>query len=69
MSQCFRAKKKALGEVEDALMEHYAKVWDYAGEIMRSNYSNTMKMHVDWFDQQNKFFFKMYVCLDALKKG
>lgn len=57
MSQCFRAKKKALGEVEDALMEHYAKVWDYAGEIMRSNYSNTMKMHVDWSDQQNKFFF------------
>ncbi|KAM7477924.1 hypothetical protein LguiA_026137 [Lonicera macranthoides] len=32
-----RVKQKALGEVETSLKEHHGKVWDYTGEILRSN--------------------------------
>ena len=44
LSKCFRAKKKALGEVEESLVEHYGKVWDYSGEILRANLYSTIKL-------------------------
>lgn len=50
MSQCFRAKKRVFGEVEDSLIEHYAKVWDYVGELLRANPGSTVKINVNRFD-------------------
>ncbi|CAI9267739.1 unnamed protein product [Lactuca saligna] len=35
--QCHRARVRAREMIEGKLEEHYAKIWDYANEILRSN--------------------------------
>ena len=46
-NQCYRAKRKALGEVEGALKEVYAKLWDYAEELRMTNPGSTIMMQID----------------------
>ncbi|CAI9299451.1 unnamed protein product [Lactuca saligna] len=36
-SKCYRAKCRAMSLIEGRLSDHYAKVWDYGGELLRSN--------------------------------
>lgn len=65
-----RAKKMALGEVESTLVNHYAKVWDYAEEIKRADPETTVKVHVDRVDlSQPAYFKRFYCCFSATKKG
>ncbi|KAL4587378.1 hypothetical protein LXL04_000247 [Taraxacum kok-saghyz] len=37
LGQCYRAKQKALEIINGKLTEHYARIWDYGEEILRSN--------------------------------
>lgn len=62
--QCYRLKKMALGEVDNILKEHYSKLWDYAGELDRSNPDSTIIILPD-----NGVFLRMYVCFGAVKNG
>nr|KAJ0193117.1 hypothetical protein LSAT_V11C800413550 [Lactuca sativa] len=45
--QCHGARTKAREMIEGKLEEHYAKLWDYAAEILRSNPWSTCKVGVD----------------------
>lgn len=66
--QCYRAKKKALELVNGKLTEHYARIWDYGGEILRSNPGSTCKVCVD--EKNGKTYFEsFYVCFKAIKDG
>ena len=70
VSQCFRAKQMALGEVESSLIKHYAKLWNYGAEIKRSNFRSTVRFEIDRASLNHLNYFKrMYVCFDAVKKG
>lgn len=37
LSQCWRAKNKAIGEIEAVLKKHFSRLYDYAEEIEKSN--------------------------------
>ncbi|KAL5708733.1 hypothetical protein ACHQM5_019499 [Ranunculus cassubicifolius] len=69
-TKCYRTKKCALGNVEKILEEHYSKLWDYGAEIRRSNPMSTVKIQGERpnIDQQG-YFKRMYVCLDAVKRN
>ncbi|KAJ9542857.1 hypothetical protein OSB04_029363 [Centaurea solstitialis] len=69
LSQCARAKAKALGEVETSLIEHYGRLWEYAGEIRRSNPGSTARMSVEIGPYNKTYFQRFYVCFKALKDG
>ncbi|XP_076932372.1 uncharacterized protein LOC143597878 [Bidens hawaiensis] len=45
--QCTRAKLIANDEIEGGLKEHYARIWDYAHEILRSNPGSSVKVGVN----------------------
>ncbi|CAI9302392.1 unnamed protein product [Lactuca saligna] len=36
-SKCYRAKCRAMSLIQGRLSDHYAKVWDFGGELLRSN--------------------------------
>ncbi|CAI9295973.1 unnamed protein product [Lactuca saligna] len=67
--QCYRARTKAREMIEGKLEEHYAKVWDYAAEILRSNPGSTCKVGVDSNASGMNYFKRFYVCLKAFKDG
>ncbi|CAI9302433.1 unnamed protein product [Lactuca saligna] len=65
--QCHRARTKAREMIEGKLEEHYAKVWDYAAEFLRSNPWSTCKVGVDSNASGMNYFKRFYVCLKAFK--
>jgi len=70
LSVFHRAKKSALGELEKSLNDHYAKLWNYGTEILRSNPGSTVKITVDKPSPNGPVYFqRMYVCLHAVKEG
>ncbi|KAL5730820.1 hypothetical protein ACHQM5_003611 [Ranunculus cassubicifolius] len=69
-TKCYRAKRVALGNVDTILEEHYARLWDYAEECLRSNPGSTVKIqgHMPLPNQQG-YFKRFYVCFHGLKVG
>ncbi|KAL4571792.1 hypothetical protein LXL04_018557 [Taraxacum kok-saghyz] len=67
--QCYRAKKKAIEILSGKLSEHYARIWEYGGEIIRSNPGSTAKVVVDVKDNDTCVFQSFYVCFKAIKDG
>nr|KAJ0213488.1 hypothetical protein LSAT_V11C400185940 [Lactuca sativa] len=65
--QCHRARTKAREMIKGKLEEHYAKVWDYAAEILMSNPGSTCKVGVDSNASGLKYFKRFYVCLKVFK--
>ena len=68
LGQCHRGKGRAMHQIEGSLAEHYDRVWDYGGEIIRSNPGSTVKIIVEECDNGN-YFKGFYVCFKALKDG
>ncbi|XP_050106772.1 uncharacterized protein LOC126586117 isoform X1 [Malus sylvestris] len=64
INQCFRARTEALQVLRGSYDEQYAKIWEYCEEVRQTNVGSTMKVSVD-----PPFFKRLYVCLDACKKG
>ncbi|XP_023738192.1 uncharacterized protein LOC111886191 [Lactuca sativa] len=67
--QCHRARTKAREMIEGKLEEHYANLWDYAAEILRSNPGSTCKVRVDSNASGMNYFKRFYVFLKAFKDG
>ncbi|KAF9602703.1 hypothetical protein IFM89_030591 [Coptis chinensis] len=44
LNQCSRAKKFALGERDSVMIDHYAKVYDYAHELLTRNPGSTVRV-------------------------
>ncbi|CAI9297233.1 unnamed protein product [Lactuca saligna] len=61
-----RAKQWAKELIEGKLNEHYARIWDYAQELLRSNPVSTCKVGVTNNPDDNNYFKRFYICFKAL---
>ncbi|CAI9268268.1 unnamed protein product [Lactuca saligna] len=69
LSKCNRAKHKAMVMIEGKASDHYARIWDYAAEIQRSNPGSTVQVGVNLNPDGKHYFHRFYVCFHALKTG
>nr|KAJ0208753.1 hypothetical protein LSAT_V11C400198760 [Lactuca sativa] len=65
--QCHRAMVRAREMIKGKLEEHYAKVWDYSNEILRSNPRSKCKVGLIVNPDGKSYFQCFYVCFKALK--
>ncbi|CAI9265527.1 unnamed protein product [Lactuca saligna] len=68
-SKCYRAKCSAMSLIEGRLSDHYAKVWDYGGELLRSNPGSSIKITVSQNQDNTTTFQRIYICFKAIKEG
>ena len=64
--QCRRAKIKAQTLIEGKISDHYARLWDYAHEIRKSNPGSTVQIGVN-VNPDGNYFHRFYICFKALK--
>ena len=67
--QCYRAKKRAFEFLNGKLTEHYARIWDYAAEVKRSNPGSSAEVCVDVKEDGRHVFHRIYICFKAIKEG
>lgn len=67
-NQCRAGKIKALYDLEGGLTEHYARLRDYAYEIIRSNPGSTVKLSVNDMPDGQNYFKGFYVCFKGSKR-
>nr|KAJ0225654.1 hypothetical protein LSAT_V11C100002940 [Lactuca sativa] len=67
--KCYRANFKEISLIDGKLSDHYAKVWDYGHELMRSNLGSTIQISVTVNPNNTTTFYRMYTCFKAIKEG
>ncbi|KAK4390823.1 hypothetical protein Sango_2145600 [Sesamum angolense] len=67
--QAYRAKRRAIKEIEGDYDEQYAILWDYAHELKMKNPGSTVIMGLSDGTEENKKFDRLYICFKALKEG
>ncbi|XP_058218412.1 uncharacterized protein LOC131329341 [Rhododendron vialii] len=67
----FNARRKATKKMEGSYVEQYGKLWDYCGEMVRTNPGTSVYLHFkkDMDGITTDKFERMYICWAALKKG
>ncbi|XP_057429396.1 uncharacterized protein LOC130722617 isoform X2 [Lotus japonicus] len=68
-TKIWRSMKKARKMVEGSEAEQYAKLWDYAHELLLSNPGSTVKMDTIPISETERQFKRIYICLDGCKRG
>ena len=68
ISKLKRAKAIVMQKVYDASKGQYERLYDYQLELLRSNVGSTIVIHKQP-DVEPPTFWRMYICLDACKKG
>lgn len=59
-----------MGELEDVLKEHYARLWDYGAEVLRTNPGSSLFIKGEATEEsENPTFQRLYICFNALKQG
>lgn len=69
ISQCSRARSKAMYEMTTILNNHYARIWDYAEAIKSTNPGSTVEVNVLAQPNGTIVFQRFYVCFNACKEG
>ena len=69
IGQVRRAKEWAKEFIEGKLTEHYARIWDYANELRRSNPGSTCKFCVTRNPDGKNYFHRIYIGFKALIDG
>ncbi|XP_061340009.1 uncharacterized protein LOC133286592 [Gastrolobium bilobum] len=71
MKKVSTALKKAKGTIEGCEKEQYGRLREYLAELLRSNPGSSCKLQVTPLPipQALPIFDRMYICLDACKKG
>ncbi|KAK9997647.1 hypothetical protein SO802_022333, partial [Lithocarpus litseifolius] len=64
LDQCYKAKRMAFKMIHDAEEKQYERLWDYAAAIRKWNVGSTVKIQT-----ASDVLERMYVCLDACKRG
>jgi hypothetical protein len=68
-----RAKDWVKELIEGKLKDHYARIWDYSHELLRSNPGSTCQVTVTSNPDGNNYFHRIYICFKAVsdcwKKG
>ncbi|KAL4396381.1 hypothetical protein AHAS_Ahas01G0086200 [Arachis hypogaea] len=60
--------KKAKERIEGSEIAQYARLRDYANEILKTNPGSTVRIHTNPMHDSNPIFLRIYVCFDACKK-
>ncbi|XP_057730652.1 uncharacterized protein LOC130945987 [Arachis stenosperma] len=60
---------KAKERIEGSEIAQYARLRDYANEILKTNPGSTVRIHTNPQPDSNPLFFRIYVCFEACKKG
>ncbi|KAK3188373.1 hypothetical protein Dsin_027934 [Dipteronia sinensis] len=68
-SQVYRAKLKAGEIIEGSLSTQYAKLWDYAEELKKTNPGSTVVIDTELGPDDKNKFKRIYICFNACKKG
>ena len=68
-TKIYRSLKMARKAIEGCEAEQYGKLWDYAHELKRSNPGSTVLMDTTPIDGSNPQFKRIYISLDACKRG
>lgn len=63
LTKCFRVRQRALSNIQELLVKHYERVWDYAHHLKKSNPGNTVEVLVNRDNPEGKPQFQrsMYV--------
>ena len=69
VGQVRRAKAWAKELIEGKLTEHYARIWDYSNELLRSNPGSTCKVGINCNPDGKNYFHRFYICFKALSDG
>ncbi|KAL5549696.1 hypothetical protein UlMin_004927 [Ulmus minor] len=67
--QIYRAKRKVEQIVEGSLVAQYAKIRDYGEELKKCNPGSTIVIEAEVGPKKKELFKRIYICLDACKKG
>lgn len=69
-AKCCRVRQRALSQVHEEMVKHFAGLRRFGGEILRSNKNNTVKICTTRNNEEDDpHFQRFYVCYDQLKKG
>lgn len=68
-SQCWRAKKKAIGEIKVDLVKHYTLLYDYAEEIKKTHPGSRIATDYTMTEAGDKIFKRLYVCFAGIKRA
>ncbi|KAK3224560.1 hypothetical protein Dsin_011585 [Dipteronia sinensis] len=68
-SQVYRAKLKAGEIIEGSLSTQYAKLWDYAEELKKTNPGSTVVIDTELGPDDKNKFKRIYICFNACKQG
>lgn len=66
--KAYRAKRFASEYLMGTYKEQYAKLWDYAAEIKRSNPGSTVMIHSS-FEDGKPVFKRIYICYKGCMEG
>jgi len=55
--------------IDGKLSDHYARVWDYSTELLRSNPGSTIRVGVHVKPDNITVFHRIYICFKAFKDG
>ena len=67
-TQVYRAKRKAGLLIERSLASQYAKLWDYAEELRKSNPGSTVVVDTEKVSAEELMLRRIYICLKACKQ-
>ncbi|XP_021828203.1 uncharacterized protein LOC110768680 [Prunus avium] len=67
-TQVYRVKKLAKAQIEGNYIQQYARLWDYAEQLKKTNKGSKVKIKCDMVGGE-AIFQRIYVCLAACKKG
>nr|KAJ0189001.1 hypothetical protein LSAT_V11C800430000 [Lactuca sativa] len=62
LSKFYIRKCRAISLIDGKLSDHYAKVWDYGHELMRSNPGSTIQRFVTVNPDNTTTFHRIYTC-------
>ncbi|KAI9187402.1 hypothetical protein LWI28_027732 [Acer negundo] len=64
-----KAKLKAGEIIEGNLSTQYAKLWDYAEELKKTNHESTVVIDIELGPADKNKFTRIYICFNACKQG
>ncbi|KAH9616943.1 hypothetical protein KSS87_017316, partial [Heliosperma pusillum] len=67
--KAYYAKEKALKMIYGEADEQYKRVWDYAETVKKDNEGSSVFVQLGNIEKPPPVFKRMYMCLDACKKG
>ncbi|XP_038683095.1 uncharacterized protein LOC119983503 [Tripterygium wilfordii] len=67
--RAYRAKKLAMERINGNAKVQYARLREYLAEVRKTNVGSTCQVQVNRDANDKPVFWRLYICLDALKRG